>query len=132
MSEDQQKESDTNTAFDYSNVFKPREYTPQWYQELIGKAIRDDSATWFRSTNRSRFPNNRSYETTYQTDKTNLVLSVIDGSPTPLTAMEIAKGCGFKGSAKVRDSLMAMIDNKSIIKGNAELSAHKHTFIRSI
>ena len=104
--------------------------TPSYLEELIGKAIREECATWQRASEADRFPSQH-YQSKDQIKRTNLVLSIIDSSKLPLTAIEIANKCGsgFR-SSQVRDSLMHMIGTGRIVKGNSQLSPTYHTFMR--
>ena len=43
---------------DFSNAFKPREYTPKYYEELLGEAMRKECASWERASEADRFPHN--------------------------------------------------------------------------
>ena len=115
---------------DFSNAFKPREYTPKYYEELLGEAMRKECASWERASEADRFPSQH-YQSKDQVSRTNLVLSIIDSSKLPLTAIEIATKCGsgFR-SSQVRDSLMHMIGTGRIVKGNSHLSPTYHTFMR--
>ena len=119
-----------NEFLDFSNAFKPREYTPKYYEELLGEAMRKECATWQRASAADRFPSQH-YQSKEQVARTNLVLSIIDSSKLPLTAIEIANKCGsgFR-SSQVRDSLMHMIGTGRIVKGNSHLSPTYHTFMR--
>ena len=119
-----------NEFLDFSNAFKPREYTPKYYEELLGEAMRKECASWERASEADRFPSQH-YQSKEQVARTNLVLSIIDSSEIPLTAIEIANKCGsgFR-SSQVRDSLMHMIGTGRIVKGNSHLSPTYHTFMR--
>ena len=119
-----------NEFLDFSNAFKPREYTPKYYEELLGEAMRKECASWERASEADRFPSQH-YQSKEQVARTNLVLSIIDSSEIPLTAIEIANksGSGFR-SSQVRDSLMHMIGTGRIVKGNSHLSPTYHTFMR--
>ena len=119
-----------NEFLDFSNAFKPREYTPKYYEELLGEAMRKECASWQRASEADRFPSQH-YQSKEQVARTNLVLSIIDSSKLPLTAIEIANKCGsgFR-SSQVRDSLMHMIGTGRIVKGNNHLSPTYHTFMR--
>ena len=119
-----------NEFLDFSNAFKPREYTPKYYEELLGEAMRKECASWQRASEADRFPSQH-YQSKEQVARTNLVLSIIDSSKLPLTAIEIANKCGsgFR-SSQVRDSLMHMIGTGQIVKGNSHLSPTYHTFMR--
>ena len=119
-----------NEFLDFSNAFKPREYTPKYYEELLGEAMRKECASWERASEADRFPSQH-YQSKEQVARTNLVLSIIDSSKLPLTAIEIANKCGsgFR-SSQVRDSLMHMIGTGRIVKGNRHLSPTYHTFMR--
>jgi len=119
-----------NEFLDFSNAFKPREYTPKYYEELLGEAMRKECASWERASEADRFPSQH-YQSKEQVARTNLVLSIIDSSKLPLTAIEIANKCGsaFR-SSQVRDSLMHMIGTGRIVKGNSHLSPTYHTFMR--
>jgi hypothetical protein len=119
-----------NKFLDFSNAFKPREYTPKYYEELLGEAMRKECATWQRASEADRFPSQH-FQSKDQVARTNLVLSIIDSSKLPLTAIEIANKCGsgFR-SAQVRDSLLTMIGSGRIVKGNSQLSPTYHTFMR--
>ena len=119
-----------NEFLDFSNAFKPREYTPKYYEELLGEAMRKECASWERASEAARFPSQH-YQSKEQVARTNLVLSIIDSSKLPLTAIEIANKCGsgFR-SSQVRDSLMHMIGTGRIVKGNSHLSPTYHTFMR--
>ena len=119
-----------NEFLDFSNAFKPREYTPKYYEELLGKAMRKECATWQRASETDRFPSQH-FQSKDQIKRTNLVLSIIDSNKLPLTAIEIANKCGsgFR-SAQVRDSLLTMIGSGRIVKGNSQLSPSYHTFMR--
>ena len=119
-----------NKFLDFSNAFKPREYTPKYYEELLGEAMRKECASWQRASEADRFPSQH-YQSKDQVARTNLVLSIIDSSKLPLTAIEIATKCGsgFR-SSQVRDSLMHMIGTGRIVKGNSHLSPTYHTFMR--
>ena len=119
-----------NEFLDFSNAFKPREYTPKYYEELLGEAMRKECATWQRASEADRFPSQH-FQSKDQVARTNLVLSIIDSSKLPLTAIEIANKCGsgFR-SSQVRDSLLTMIGSGRIVKGNSQLSPTYHTFMR--
>jgi len=119
-----------NKFLDFSNAFKPRKYTPKYYEELLGEAMRKECASWERASEADRFPSQH-YQSKEQVARTNLVLSIIDSSKLPLTAIEIANKCGsgFR-SSQVRDSLMHMIGTGRIVKGNSHLSPTYHTFMR--
>ena len=119
-----------NEFLDFSNAFKPRKYTPKYYEELLGEAMRKECASWERASEADRFPSQH-YQSKEQVARTNLVLSIIDSSKLPLTAIEIANKCGsgFR-SSQVRDSLMHMIGTGRIVKGNSHLSPTYHTFMR--
>ena len=119
-----------NKFLDFSNAFKPREYTPKYYEELLGEAMRKECASWERASEADRFPSQH-FQSKEQVARTNLVLSIIDSSKLPLTAIEIANKCGsgFR-SSQVRDSLMHMIGTGRIVKGNSHLSPTYHTFMR--
>ena len=115
---------------DFSNAFKPREYTPKYYEELLGEAMRKECASWERASKADRFPSQH-YQSKEQVARTKLVLSIIDSSKLPLTAIEIANKCGLGfRSSQVRDSLMHMIGTGRIVKGNIHLSPTYHTFMR--
>ena len=117
---------------DFSNAFKPREYT-KYYEELLGEAMRKECASWQRASEADRFPSQH-YQSKEQVARTNLVLSIIDSSKLPLTAIEIANKCGsgFR-SSQVRDSLMHMIGTGRIVKGNSHLSpTYRHIYERRI
>ena len=115
---------------DFSKAFKARTYTPEYYEELLGEAIRKDAASW-RNTcaKKDMFPS-MFRATNVQAERTAQVLAVIDSSKIPLTAIEIAKKCGLPRANMVRDALLREIGLNNIVKGNKQLSAHRHTFMR--
>ena len=117
-------------ALDYSKAFKGRTYTPEYYEELIGEAIRKDAASW-RNTciKKDMFPS-MFRATNVQTERTAQVLAVIDSSKIPLTAIEIAKKCGLPRANMVRDALLREIGRNNIVKGNKQLTPSRHTFMR--
>jgi len=116
---------------DFSNAFKTwRKYTPPYYEELLGEKIKKDAASWRNtSAKKDMFPT-KFRATNVQTERTAQVLAVIDSSKLPLTAIEIAKQCGLKRANMVRDALLREIGTGRIVKGNKQLSASRHTFMR--
>lgn len=120
-----------NNFLDFSNAFKTwRKYTPPYYEELLGEAIRKDAASWRNTcTKKDMFPT-MFRATNVQTKRTAQVLAVIDSSKLPLTAIEIARQCGLERANMVRDALLREIGTGRIVKGNTQLSASRHTFMR--
>jgi hypothetical protein len=107
-------------------------WTPE-IEEAFGLLFRKECSTWRRQAEGSPFPSMKhDIHKQRRTVRGDQIIRVLEATNEPLTALQIARRCGFNDSAKVRHILYIFLRDLRVVRANKgkDCSTFNQTFLR--
>ena len=107
-------------------------WTPE-IEEAFGLLFRKECATWQRQAQGSPFPTMKhDQHKQRRTLRGDAIIRVLESTNDPLTALQIARRCGFDDSNKVRHILYAFLGDFRVIRGvkGKDCATYNQTYLR--